>query len=156
MWCADPHEIVTEEWDAIVAQGLRWEAVWAQYWFNRHHFLQPRLVAYDSGEPWRLAYEDPDIPSNTLPYRELVISDPRKRLNFGLSDDLVQGLLALTARIKGDRIDDGLRYSQVTWQAPRKLYNGWILHPSGTDRGPERQIRFSPPYHGPDSCHWVR
>lgn len=153
MYCNDPHEIVTEEWDAIVAQGLRWETVWAQYWFNRHHFLQPRPVAYHSGEPWRLAYEPPEIPRNALPYRELVISDPHKRLNFGLSHDLADRLIALAARIKGDRVDDGLRYTHITWRAPRKLYNGWILHPSGNDRGP---ARFSPPYHGPDPVEWER
>lgn len=153
MYCNDPHEIVTEEWDAIVAQGLRWETVWAQYWFNRHHFLQPRPVAYHSGEPWRLAYEPPEIPRNALPYRELVISDPHKRLNFGLSHDLADRLIALAARIKGDRVDDGLRYTHITWRAPRKLYNGWILYPSGNDRGP---ARFSPPYHGPDPVEWER
>jgi hypothetical protein len=152
MYCNDPHEIVTEEWDAIVAQGLRWETVWAQYWFNRHHFLQARPVAYNSGEPWRLAYEPPEIPRNTLPYRELVISDPINRPNFGLTSDLAGRLLALTARIKGEQVDDGLRHTNVTWRATRKLYNGWILHATGTDRG---AARFWLPSYGPHPSCWT-
>jgi hypothetical protein len=147
MRCENVHEIVTEDWGPIVAPGLRWETIWAQYWFNRHHFLQLRPVAYGFDAPWSGHIVDPAIPPDTLPYRELVISDPKKRLNFGLRHDLAQRLLTLTSRIKGDRVDDGLRYTNITWRAPRKLYNGWILHPSGNDRGP---AQFSPPSCGPN------
>ncbi len=108
--CPDVHEVVTEDWGPVVAPGLRWETVWAQYWLNRHHFLQPRPVAYGFDAPWSGHIVDPAIPPDTLPYRELYIADPKGRPNFGLTDDLAGRLLALAGRIKGDRTDDGLRH----------------------------------------------
>jgi hypothetical protein len=127
MRCENVHEIVTEDWGSIVAPGLRWETVWAQYWFNRHHFLQPRPVAYGFDAPWSGHIVDPAIPPDTSPYRELYIADPKSRPNFGLTDDLAGRLLALAARIKGDRTDDGLRYLNITWLKHRRMYNGWVL-----------------------------
>lgn len=127
MSCPDVHQVVTEQWGPIVAPGLRWETVWAQYWFNRHHFLQPRPVAYGFDAPWSRHVVDPAIPPDTLPYRELYIADPKRRPNFGLTDDLAGRFLALTARIKGDRIDDGLRHANITWGTQRKMYNGWVF-----------------------------
>jgi len=118
---------VTEDWGPIVAPGLRWETVWAQYWFNRHHFMQPRPVAYGFDAPWSGHIVDPTIPPDTLPYRELYIADPKSRPNFGLTDDLASRLLALAGRIKGDRTDDGLRYLNITWLKQRRMYNGWVL-----------------------------
>jgi hypothetical protein len=127
MRCENVHEVVTEDWGPIVAPGLRWETVWAQYWFNRHHFLQPQPVAYGFDAPWSGHIVDPAIPPDTLPYRELYIADPKDRPNFRLTDDLAGRLLALAARIKGDRTDDGLRYLNITWLKQRKMYNGWVL-----------------------------
>jgi hypothetical protein len=127
MRCENVHEIVTEDWGPIVAPGLRWETVWAQYWFNRHHFLQPRPVAYGFDAGWSQHIVDPAIPPDTLPYRELYIADPKHRPNFGLTDDLAGRLLDLAARIKGDRTDDGLRHLNITWLKQRKMYNGWVL-----------------------------
>jgi hypothetical protein len=127
MRCENVHEIVTEDWGPIVAPGLRWETVWAQYWFNRHHFLQPRPVAYGFDAGWSQHIVDPAIPPDTLPYRELYIADPKHRPNFGLTDDLAGRLLDLAARIKGDRTDDGLRHVNITWLKQRKMYNGWVL-----------------------------
>jgi hypothetical protein len=135
MRCENVHELVTEDWGPIVAPGLRWETVWAQYWFNRHHFLQPRLVAYGFDAPWSQHIVDPAIPPDTLPYRELYIADPKRRPNFGLTDDLAGRLLALTARIKGDRTDDGLRHVNITWLKQRKMYNGWVLSRPSTIGG---------------------
>jgi hypothetical protein len=70
---------------------------------------------------------DPTIPTDTLPYRELYIADPKSRPNFGLTDDLASRLLALAGRIKGDRTDDGLRHVNITWLKRRKMYNGWVF-----------------------------
>jgi hypothetical protein len=127
MRCENVHEVVTEDWGPIVAPGLRWETVWAQYWFNRHHFLQPRPVAYGFDAPWSGHIVDPAIPPDTSPYRELYIADPQSRPNFGLTDDLAGRLLDLAARIKGDRTDDGLRHVNITWLKQRRMYNGWVL-----------------------------
>jgi hypothetical protein len=127
MRCENVHGIVTEDWGPIVAPGLRWETVWAQYWFNRHHFLQPRPVAYGFDAPWSGHIVDPAIPADTLPYRELYIADPKSRPNFGLTDELAGRLLALAGRIKGDRTDDGLRHVNITWLKQRRMYNGWVL-----------------------------
>ena len=127
MRCENVHELVTEDWGPIVAPGLRWETVWAQYWFNRHHFLQPRPVAYGFDAPWSGHIVDPAIPPDTLPYRKLYIADLQSRPNFGLTDDLAGRLLDLAARIKGDRTDDGLRHVNITWLKQRRMYNGWVL-----------------------------
>ena len=108
--CRDMHQIVTEDWWPIVAPGLLWETAWAQYWFNRHHHLSPRWVPYGPDSPWSELADAAYNPAGSLPYRELYIHDKDKRPNFGLTDALAGKLLDLTARIKGDVIDDGLRY----------------------------------------------
>jgi len=108
--CLRPHDIIEEHFGAGIAPGLRWETVWAQYWFNRHHFLTPRWVSYTRDCPWSELFDGSYNPPGSLPYRELYIEDREGRPNFGLTDVLAGKRLELTARIKGDVIDDGLRY----------------------------------------------
>jgi len=105
-----PHDIIEEHFGAGIAPGLRWETVWAQYWFNRHHFLIPRWVSYTRDCPWSELFDGSYNPPGSLPYRELYIEDREGRPNFGLIDVLAGKLLDLTARIKGDVVDDGLRH----------------------------------------------
>ena len=81
------------------APGLEWESVWAQYWFNQHHHLQPR-------EPLRWHPRHWDI--GARPFKKLKIKDCTQRPYFGLHPEIVELFLDLTSRVKGSYVHDGL------------------------------------------------
>jgi len=81
------------------APGLEWESVWAQYWFNQHHHLQPR-------DPLRWHPRHWDI--GARPFKKLKIKDCTDRPYFGLHPEIVELFLDLTRRVKGSYVHDGL------------------------------------------------
>jgi hypothetical protein len=100
-----PTQLVTHEiWHnpqihTSYSPGLKWESVWAQYWFNRHDHLEPRPILR-----WNPLY----WPPNLFPHRTLYIYDCLDRQNFGLPDHTVKQFLDLTASIKNGRVHDGI------------------------------------------------
>ena len=81
------------------APGLEWESVWAQYWFNQHHHLQPRPV---------LRWHPRDWPQDAKPFKKLRLKDCTDRPYFGLHPEIAALFLDLTARVKGTLVHDGL------------------------------------------------
>lgn len=94
-----PTEINTYVQSPRTAPGLRWETVWAQYWFNQHHHLQPRELYRWHPRTW---------PAGARPFKKLRVKDCTNRPYFGLHPEIVELFLGLTGRIKGDLVHDGL------------------------------------------------
>lgn len=94
-----PNEIKTIARGAHCAPGLQAESVWAQYWFNQHHHLEPRPILRWHPRTW---------PEGAIPFKKLTIKDCTDRPYFGLQPDLVGQLLDLTRRVKALVVHDGL------------------------------------------------
>lgn len=94
-----PTEVMTFVEGPQKAPGLEWESVWAQYWFNQHHHLQPRKPLRWHPRHWEIG---------ARPFKKLRIKDCTDRPYFGLHPEIVALFLDLTARVKGSYVHDGL------------------------------------------------